>query len=196
MKQLLYVDCCIRGEQSRTRKLAEAFLAALPQEWQVTRLDLMREGLQPLMPDTLAQRDEAAARGELDAPRFRYAHQIAAADAVVMAAPFWDLSFPALLKIYIENVSVDGITFKSTAEGLKGLCRGTELVFLTTRGGIYSEGNDWEQGVPYLAAIQKFFGFDRFHAIAADGLDVQGFDGVGELHRAMERAGELARMLH
>ncbi len=196
MKQLLYVDCCIRGEQSRTRKLAEAFLAALPQEWQVTRLDLMREGLQPLMPDTLAQRDETAARGELDAPRFRYAHQIAAADAVVMAAPFWDLSFPALLKIYIENVSVDGITFKSTAEGLKGLCRGTELVFLTTRGGIYGEGNDWEQGVPYLAAIQKFFGFDRFHAIAADGLDVQGFDGAGELHRAMERAGELARMLH
>ena len=196
MKQLLYIDCCIRGEQSRTRKLAEAFLAALPQEWQVTRLDLMREGLQPLMPDTLAQRDETAARGELDAPRFRYAHQIAAADAVVMAAPFWDLSFPALLKIYIENVSVDGITFKSTAEGLKGLCRGTELVFLTTRGGIYSGGNDWEQGVPYLAAIQKFFGFDRFHAIAADGLDVQGFDGVGELHRAMERAGELARMLH
>ena len=196
MKQLLYVDSCIRGEQSRTRKLAEAFLAALPQEWQVTRLDLMREGLQPLMPDTLAQRDETAARGELDAPRFRYAHQIAAADAVVMAAPFWDLSFPALLKIYIENVSVDGITFKSTAEGLKGLCRGTDLVFLTTRGGIYGENNDWEQGVPYLAAIQKFFGFDRFHAIAADGLDVQGFDGVGELHRAMERAGELARMLH
>ena len=116
MKQLLYVDCCIRGEQSRTRKLAETFLAALPQEWQVTRLDLMREGLQPLMHDTLASRDETAARGELDAPRFRYAHQIAAADAVVMAAPFWDLSFPALLKIYIENVSVDGITFKSTAE--------------------------------------------------------------------------------
>ena len=26
MKQLLYIDCCIRGEQSRTRKLAEAFL--------------------------------------------------------------------------------------------------------------------------------------------------------------------------
>ena len=69
-------------------------------------------------------------------------------------------------------------------------------MFLTTRGGIYGENNDWEQGVPYLAAIQKFFGFDRFHAIAADGLDVQGFDGAGELRRAMERAEELARMLH
>ena len=68
MKQLLYIDCCIRGEQSRTRKLGEAFLAALPDRWEVTRLDLMHEGLQPLMPDTLASRDESAARGELDAP--------------------------------------------------------------------------------------------------------------------------------
>ena len=196
MKQLLYIDCCIRGEQSRTRKLGEAFLAALPQEWQVTRVDLTKAGLQPLMPDTLTQRDEAAARGELNAPRFDYAHQIAGADAVVMAAPFWDLSFPALLKIYIENVSVDGITFESTAEGLKGLCRGTDLVFLTTRGGIYGENNDWEQGVPYLAAIQKFFGFDRFQTVAADGLDIQGYDGAGELARTMERAAELAKQLH
>ena len=195
MKQLLYIDCCIRGERSRTRKLGEAFLAALPDRWEVTRLDLMHEGLQPLMPDTLASRDESAARGELDAPRFKYAHQIAAADAVVMAAPFWDLSVPALLKIYIENVSMDGITFQSTAEGLKGLCRGTDLVFLTTRGGIYGENNDWEQGVPYLAAIQKFFGFDRFHAIAADGMDVQGFDGEGELRKAMEQAAALAKTL-
>ena len=169
MKQLLYIDCCIRGEQSRTRKLGEAFLAALPDRWEVTRLDLMHEGLQPLMPDTLASRDESAARGELDAPRFKYAHQIAAADAVVMAAPFWDLSVPALLKIYIENVCMDGITFQSTAEGLKGRCRG--------------------------AAIQKFFGFDRFHAIAADGMDVQGFDGEGELRKAMEKAAALAKTL-
>ena len=195
MKQLLYIDCCIRGEKSRTRKLGEAFLAALPDCWEVTRLDLMHEGLQPLMPDTLASRDESAARGELDAPRFKYAHQIAAADAVVMAAPFWDLSVPALLKIYIENVSMDGITFQSTAEGLKGLCRGTDLVFLTTRGGIYEPGSEWEQGAPYLAAIQKFFGFGDFRCVAADGLDIQGYDGEGALRKAMEEAKELAKSL-
>ena len=192
----LYIDCCIRGAESRSARLAEAFLENLSPEYAVTRRCLMEEALYPLTAETLRQRDALLSQGKSDHPRFRFAHEIAEADLVVMAAPFWDLSFPALLKIYIENVSVDGITFKSTAEGLKGLCRGTELVFLTTRGGIYGEGNDWEQGVPYLAAIQKFFGFDRFHAIAADGLDVQGFDGVGELHRAMERAGELARMLH
>ena len=31
MTDLLYIDCCIRGEQSRTKKLAEAFLAELAQ---------------------------------------------------------------------------------------------------------------------------------------------------------------------
>ena len=30
MKNVLFVDCCIRGEASRTKKLADAFLSALP----------------------------------------------------------------------------------------------------------------------------------------------------------------------
>ena len=112
-----------------------------------------------------------------------------------MAAPFWDLSFPALLKVYIENVSVEGITFRSTETGLQGLCRGRHLVFLTTRGGIYEPGSDWEQGAPYLAAIQKFFGFGDFRCVAADGLDIQGYDGEGALRKAMEEARTLAKSL-
>ena len=112
-----------------------------------------------------------------------------------MAAPFWDLSIPALLKLYIENVSVEGITFRSTQQGLQGLCRGTDLVFLTTRGGIYEEGSEWEQGVPYLRAIGRFFGFDRFSFVAVDGLDVQGFDGEGALRDGCRRAAELAQTL-
>lgn len=195
MKQALYIDCCVRREDSRTAKLAEAFLHALPEEYAVTRIDLMTEGLQPLMTDSLRVRDALLAVGKRDHPRFRYAHQIAAADLVVMAAPFWDLSFPAALKIYIENVSVDGITFRSTEKGLEGLCRGTDLVFLTTRGGIYGEGNSWEQAVPYLAAIKEFFGFDRFHSIAADGMDLRGFDAAGALAEACSRAEALAGSL-
>lgn len=195
MKQLLYIDCCVRREDSRTAELARAFLQALPGDYTVTTLDLMTEGLQPLLTESLAARDALLAEGKREHPRFRYAHQIAAADAVVMAAPFWDLSFPAALKIYIENVSVDGITFRSTAEGLEGLCRGTDLVFLTTRGGIYGEGNSWEQAIPYLAAIKEFFGFDRFHAIAADGMDIRGCDAAAELARAKEKAAQLAATL-
>ena len=41
MKNVLFVDCCIRREASNTKKLAEAFLSALPSDCAVTRLDLM-----------------------------------------------------------------------------------------------------------------------------------------------------------
>jgi len=195
MRNVLYIDCCIREGQSRTAKLAEAFLSALPGDCTVTRLNLMGEGLQPLYGPFFEARERLLAAGALDHPRFRYARQLAEADMAVIAAPFWDLSFPALLKIYIENVSVEGITFRSSADGLTGLCRGTDLVFLTTRGGFYAENDPLEQGAAYLRGIQRFFGFDRFHAVAADGLDVQGFDGEGALRDACKRAAALAETL-
>lgn len=195
MKQALYIDCCIRGERSRTARLANAFFAALSPDYAVTRLNLMDEGLSPLTGKFFEEREALLQAGELTHPRFRYAHQIAQADLVVMAAPFWDLSFPALLKIYIENVSVEGITFRTGDSGLEGLCRGKRLVFLTTRGGIYPPDSAWEQAVPYLRAIQIFFGFDAFSFVAADGMDIQGFDGCAALETACGEAAALAGTL-
>ena len=49
MKNVLFVDCCIRGEASRTKKLADAFLSALPADCRVTRLGLMAEDVQMIM---------------------------------------------------------------------------------------------------------------------------------------------------
>ena len=43
---------------------------------------------------------------------FYYARQFAEADQIVIAAPFWDLSFPAILKAYMEQITVSGITFE------------------------------------------------------------------------------------
>ena len=113
MKTVLFVDCCIRREASNTKKLAEAFLAALPSDCAVTRLDLMAEDISYFKDSYFDQREALLAENRRDHPRFRYAHQFAQADRIVIAAPFWDLSFPALLKVYIEQVSVDGITFGS-----------------------------------------------------------------------------------
>ncbi len=195
MRNVLYIDCCVREGQSRTARLAESFLTALPEDCAVTRLHLMGEGLQPLYGPFFEARERLLAAGALDHPRFRYARQLAEADIAVMAAPFWDLSFPALLKIYIENVSVEGITFRSTPEGLTGLCRGTDLVFLTTRGGFYDDGGPLEQAFSYLRGIQQFFGFGRFHAVSANGQDVQGYDGAGALREACAKAEALAKTL-
>ena len=132
--------------------------------------------------------------GDFSHPRFRYAKQFANADLVVIAAPFWDLAFPALLKLYIEQVSLDGITFGANESGLVGLCRGTDLVFLTARGGFYTD-DPMEMGSRYLDALHTFFGFDRYHCVAADGMDVAGFDGKASLEEACKKAETLAASL-
>ena len=84
MKNVLFVDCCIRGEASRTKKLADAFLSALPADCRVTRLDLMAEELSYFKDGYFAQREQLLAAGERDHPRFRYAHQFAQADLIVI----------------------------------------------------------------------------------------------------------------
>ena len=194
MKTVLFVDCCIRREASNTKKLAEAFLAALPSDCAVTRLDLMAEDISYFKDSYFDQREALLEENRRDHPRFRYAHQFAQADLIVIAAPFWDLSFPALLKVYIEQVSVDGITFGSTEEGLKGLCRASHMIFLTTRGGFYT-GDAMEMGSRYLDALHMFFGIGKYTCIAADGMNVAGFDAEASLRCAMQEAAQLAASL-
>ena len=194
MKKALYVDCCIRGELSRTAQLAKAFLEHLPKEYEVQTLHLDEENLSAFSGGFFAQRERLLEAGELNHPRFRYAHQFAEADLIVIAAPLWDLSFPALLKVYIEQLCVDGITFGSTENGLAGFCKAEHMVYLTTRGGFYTD-SPMEMGSCYLDAMHTFFGIRNYTCIAADGMDVVGFDGEASLQDAKCRAAELAGTL-
>ena len=195
MTRALYIDCCVRGERSRTKRLAEAFLAAYGarEDAEIARLTLMDEPLTPFSNGFFWQREALIERGALDHPRFRYAHAFQQADRVIIAAPFWDLSFPALLKVYIENVNVQGITFDcNEQDGCFGVCRAEKMLFLTTRGGAM-EGNPMDNGTKYLADMAKFFGIPHFAYIAADGLDM-GLEPVEEiLGRAIAQARELAK---
>ena len=194
MKRALFVDCCIRGGASRTRALAEAFFAKLNGGYETERLCLAEESLPYFSGAYFEQRERLIAARAFDHPRFRYARQFAAADLVVIAAPFWDLSFPALLKVYIEQVSVDGITFATGPSGLAGLCRASEMVYLTTRGGFYTDEPS-EMGSRYLEAMSGFFGIAGYDCVAADGLDVAGFDAKRSLDEARARAERLAATL-
>jgi len=173
VKDVLFIDCCIRRELSRTLKLAEAFVFSLKQSgaYTIETLTLMDEPLSFLSEGFFDQRERLIAQGSLDHPRFRYAHRFQKADKIVIAAPFWDLSFPALLKIYIENVCVDGITFHCDQNGCVGTCCADRLLFLTTRGGNY-EKSPLENATKYLSALCEFWGIPQFDCIAADGLDL------------------------
>ena len=189
MKKVLFVDCCIRREDSRSKQLADHFIAELQKtgKYEVEPLCLMDENLSYFSDGFFLQRERLLAEGKLDHPRFRYAHQFAAADKIVIAAPFWDLSFPALLKVYIENLCVDSITFHTDEHGLHGLCKADHMVFLTARGAIYTD-SPMEQGSAYLQQMAGFFGIEKYDCVAAEGLDI----GVWPVEELMEKAKEKA----
>lgn len=175
MEKLLFIDSCIRREESRSKQAADYLMKKVDEsgKFEIDSLCLMDEPLHYLSEGFFQQRESLLSEGKIDHRRFDYAHQFAKADVIVIAAPFWDLGFPALLKTYIENVSVDGITFYADAEGIHGMSQGRLLIFVTTRGGYY-ENLPLEMGSRYMEALAEFFGIDEYVCCFAEGLDIEG----------------------
>lgn len=192
---LLYIDCCISvHEVSRTKLLADTFLsawrAAHPRD-EIETLDLKNLDLSPLNPSTLAAREAALEEGRTDSAEFALARQFAAADRIVIAAPFWELSYPAQLRLYIEHISASGITFGYTAHGPAGLCRAEKLLFLTTAGGTL-EGRNC--GSDHWRALCSFFGIPAYHFLGAPMQDVIEIDHESILRDTLKEAEALARI--
>jgi len=169
---LLYINACVR-EESRTRRLAEYLIEGLGEP--VCEARLCDFSFPPADSRFLKLRDELIKRGEFTNPLFDAARQFAAADTVVVAAPYWDLSFPAALKQYFEQINAAGVTFYYTPEGVPvGLCRAKRLYYVTTAGGrIFSE----EYGYGYVRALAEgFYQIPETRLIKAEGLDIQGAD--------------------
>ena len=195
MENLLFINACVRGERSRTLKLARRFLESYQKahpDTVITQRDLCAQRLQPQYPEVLAERDELWAAGKLDQPMFEPAREFAAADKIVVAAPFWDLCFPAVLKIYLERISVTDVTFGYDEQGaMVGLCRASKLLYVVTRGGNYA-GTDLEMGTPMLRALCTMYGIPELITLAAEGLDDVRQDKQALLDAALLRADALA----
>lgn len=193
--KLLFVDCCISiHHPSRTRQLADAFLsawqAAHPAD-QVERLDLTQTELHPLLTADLAAREEAQEQHRVGGEEFALARQFAGADRIAVAAPFWELSFPAQLRLYIEHIAAVGVTFGYTPHGQVGLCRAEKLLFLTTAGGPL---DGWcNCGSNHWQALCTLFGIREYHFIGAPMQDVVEVDHETILQDTMDRARELAK---
>jgi len=168
---ILYINSCVRS-QSRTDRLARVLLKKLKDD--IVELKIIDENMLPLDEDAVEYRNHCIEEGRMTDPVFFYAKQFATADTIVISAPFWDYSFPALLKIYIENICVPGITFKYNELGMsEGLCRAGKVYFVTTSGGPFF-GN---YGFEYIKALcTQQFGIQDVSLIMAENFDVEGAD--------------------
>ena len=170
MSKSLYINACIR-ENSRTNELAQHLLDTIC--GQIDTVNLIDANIKPLDSSLLEKRDELLRIGRIDDELFTYANQFAAADTIIIAAPYWDLMFPSLLKIYLENITVCGITFRYSEKGKpQSLCKAKNLYYVTTSGGFIGDNNF---GFDYIKALAtEFFGIRNVEFVSAQGLDING----------------------
>lgn len=198
MTKVLFINACIRDNSaSRTFKLAQHFISEYKKhhkESTIVELNLKEMNLTHLSKDRLNEREELLSKRDLDNPIFYLARQFAEANKIIIAAPFWDLNFPALLKIYLENIFIPGITFDYTETGIRGLCKAEKLLFITTRGGFYSseETRGLELGSKFMQAMCVMFGIKEYHCLDAEGLDIVGVNVEEIMEQALHRAETLA----
>ena len=174
---ILFVNACVR-EQSRTKRLADDLLSFLKGTAEEVRLSDI--AFPTVSEAFLQKRERLIWEGRFDDPLFRHARRFAEASQIVIAAPYWDLSFPAALKQYLEQVSVPGITFTYTEDGFpKGLCAADRMYYVTTAGGQYAPE---DFGFGYVRALcRDLFGIGQAELIRAVGLDLDGADVEGIL---------------
>lgn len=165
-EKLLFIDACIRDD-SRTKKIADAALDALNKNYKVEKIDLTNGDFYPIDRAMLSQRFN----GVVDERMLKYSKMFASADRIVIAAPFWDMSFPSVLKVFFENISLLNITFKDDEKECVGLCKAKKLLFITTRGMNIKTGDKLEQASPYIKAFAHLCGIKRVSVVSAQNLD-------------------------
>ena len=195
MKQLLWINACMRKEGiSRTDELCRTFLEA----WKannpdgvVVERDLTGGDLPILTAKLAIERDESVRMGMMDSPLVSIAKEMAGADTLVIGAPYWDLSFPAVLKVYLEWASTLDVTFHYNDQGKsEGLCRADKLLYITTGGGpVYNRNHGYE----YVKALGGMLGIHNTYCVAGEFLDVVDGPCAENMAKAKEELTELAK---
>ncbi|MEM1312836.1 MAG: NAD(P)H-dependent oxidoreductase, partial [Patescibacteria group bacterium] len=153
---ILHIDSSANTKLSISRAVSQILVDKLEQKHanaEVKHLDLASNPV-PFIDDAWIAKEDMSLSQDLVADLLK-------ADIVVMGAPVYNLSIPASLKAYIDQVVVAGKTFQYTQEGPKGLVSPDKKVYI-----IASSGTDYESltkfGMnyhkPYLTGILNFVG--------------------------------------
>ena len=178
MRKILYVNACVKHDiASRTDRLAQAYLNKCleSQNCSLSVVNFEDTIMYPLTGKSLAEREIAIENNDFSGRQFELARSFASADEVVIAAPYWDMSFPASLKLYIEQLCVNKLTFCYNEKGMPcGLTKIKKAVYLTTAGGYIGSNNF---GFDYIKGVfSNLFGIADISFFSAEGLDIYGND--------------------
>lgn len=154
---------------SATRRYYSAYLEkAEARDTEI--LELCGLEIAPLNRELLRRRDALCAQRRFEDGMFDLARQFQAAEEILIAAPYWDLSFPSLLRVYLENIMVSGLTFGYGADGrCVGYCRAERMLYFSTCGG---DCRPRHLGFEYLRALCGMLGIAECTPFIVEGMDI------------------------
>lgn len=171
MEKILFINSCYNEERSRTLHLAKKLFEKfdIDSKFDFEEIKIKDLHLLPLSEDRLKIRFDLANKKLFDMDMLTYSKKILSADIVVIAAPFYDFSYPSILKLFIENVSVPNLMYTYTKDGFEGFARGRKFIYVTTRGSELPDSEDF--GYLNLDRMFKLFGFKESELISFGGTD-------------------------
>ena len=96
--------------------------------------------------------------------------ELEAADLLVLGAPIYNFSIPAVLKAWIDMVTRARLTFRYTENGPEGLLTGKKAIVIVPSGGV-PVGSGADFATPYLKHALAFIGITDVEFIGARGAD-------------------------
>lgn len=175
--RILHLSTSAKQQGSISRELAADLLHALEQRHgsvDVVHRDLsaglpfidadwVGANYTPAEERTEAQRQKLALSDELVA-------ELDAADVVVIGAPIYNFSIPAVLKAWIDLIARAQLTFKYTENGPKGLLADRKTYVISPSGGV-PVGSAVDFATPYLRHALAFVGITNVEIVGAQGAD-------------------------
>jgi FMN-dependent NADH-azoreductase len=180
----LVVEYLPRGGRSHTKKLLDAFLDEV-KGTELVRVDLCKDVPDLFLPERLDAYIHRDYLGETLPPEKaallsgmdRLAQQVVASDALVVATPMHNFSFPAIVKAWFDAVMLKGQTWTVGETGFVGLMKGKPALLLMASGGIWKDNlAHLEHGASLARAEFGLMGFDPVHTVCADGMNLPGRD--------------------
>ncbi len=205
MKKILYITANTKPEnESTSRTVGRMVITELQKrrpDWKVEELDLYSVPLPPLKHQYFDSRNTLVGADklmQLSPEEQRHLAQIGqlcdqfvAADGYVLAAPMWSLSFPAVVKEYLDCIVIGGKTIAFKNQKPHGLLndRNRSFVYVQSSGASLP----WmlrpvlNKGMSYFEDIMKFIGIDDFHQLLADGTGTTEEERLDAIRKAQEK---------
>lgn len=172
MSNILRLDSGAKHDASTTRLLADEVVAHLSgPSTNVVRRDLSIEVPSAVTNDwVIATRVSGAETGAQKAALAEsdsLVDELVAADVVVISAPIYNFSFPASLKLWIDQIARAGRTFNYSEAGPEGLLSGKRAIVVVASGGV-PIGSPMDFATPYLKQVLGFVGIADVQFIVAE----------------------------